>query len=115
MTRKPYKSSQQDIRFRGRRARWFPNRAIRKLSPRHPVRTSIAAASNSLSGSPSPHWAGRCLKILLRQTVAQEDHNATRKFGISESQRGARCLAVSLVREGFAWSSHPTEKSDWHG
>ena len=41
--------------------------------------------SNSLKGSPSPHWACRCLKILLRQTVAQEDHNATREFGISES------------------------------
>src|SRR5882762_518522 len=76
---------------------------------------ALPPQSNSLNGSPSPHWAGRCLKILLRQTVAQEDHNATRKFGISESQRGARCLAVSLVREGFAWSPYPTEKSDWHG
>jgi hypothetical protein len=28
-------------------------------------------------------------------------------------KEGPRCLAVSLVREGFAWSSYPTEKSDW--
>jgi integrase len=31
--------------------------------------------------------AARCVKILLRQTVAQEDHDATRKSGNSQSQR----------------------------
>src|SRR5207244_39361 len=70
--------------------------------------------SNSLAGPHSPHChAVRCVKILLRQTAAQEDHDATRKSG-SQSQRGTCCLAVSLVGEGSTWSTCPAEESDWH-
>jgi hypothetical protein len=53
------------------------------------------------------------VKILLRQTVAQEDHDATRKSSNGESQGWPCCLAISLVGEGFAWGACPAEASDW--
>jgi len=43
------------------------------------------------------------MKIILRQTVAREDHNAARKSGNSQSQTGACCLAVSLVGDGTVY------------
>jgi hypothetical protein len=39
------------------------------MEPPDRATTMLPPQSNSLKGSPSPHWASRCLKILLRQTV----------------------------------------------
>src|SRR6266699_4461011 len=64
---------------------------------------ALPPQSNSLNGSPSPHWAGRCLKILLRQTVAQE----------VTMQRGS--LALVSRKEGpDVWQFRWSEK-DLHG
>jgi len=64
---------------------------------------TLPPQSKSLSGSPSPHWAGRCLKILLRQTVAQE----------VTMQRGS--LALVSRKEGpNVWQFRWSEK-DLHG
>jgi hypothetical protein len=68
---------------------------------------ATAAAMQFTRRLPSPHRAVRCLKILLRQTVAQEDQNATRKFGTGESQSllsgsfaGPRRICMELVSNG---------------
>jgi hypothetical protein len=55
---------------------------------------ALPPQSDLLKGSPSPHWASRCLKILLRQTVAQEDH----------MQRGSLAL-VSRKEKGPMFGS----------
>src|SRR5215472_7061559 len=79
-----------------------------------PNPTEVLIETNRIQTDTGQHCGLSDLKILLRQTVAQEDRNATRKSGYGQSQRRIFCLAVSLVREGFAWNSCPEEESDWH-
>ncbi len=68
--------------------------------------------SNSLAAAPASGSAVRCMKMLVRQTVVQEDHDAMRKSGISESQRGPAVWQFRWSEKDLHGSSCPAEKSD---
>ena len=77
---------------------------------------SIAAAKQFTqvpddSPPPVPRNTG---EFSCAATAVTEAENTTRESGIGKSQGGACCMAVSLVRKGFAWSACPAEESDWH-
>jgi hypothetical protein len=88
--------------------------AVRKPSTCIRLKRCRPAQAIRLRSPLSRCLAAPCVKILLRQAVAQEDQDATRKSSNGESQGWPSSLAISLVGEGFVWGACPAEESDWH-